>query len=75
MKFAKEGLRTLVVAKKNISEDEVRKILSEVNRINMSNKVDKTEELLDIYNEIEQNFNFIGASAIEDKLQDVINNF
>lgn len=71
LKFAKEGLRTLVIAKKAISEEEITDILSEVKRINMSNKKDKTEEFLNLYNEIEKDFSFIGASAIEDKLQDV----
>jgi len=37
----------------------------------MSNKKDKTDDFLNLYNEIEQDFSFIGASAIEDKLQDV----
>jgi len=71
LKFAKEGLRTLVIAKKTIPKQQVEEILVEVNKINMSNKKDKTEDFLVLYNKIEQGFNFIGASAIEDKLQDV----
>ena len=72
MIFAKEGLRTLCMAKKVISEDEVIMILEEYKKINNSGTLDKTEDLLKFFNKIEKNFKFIGASAIEDKLQDVI---
>jgi len=39
----------------------------------MSVKKDKTEDFLKLYDKIEKDFNFMGATAIEDKLQDVIN--
>jgi magnesium-transporting ATPase (P-type) len=71
MIFAKEGLRTLCMAKKNISSEEVDSILIEFKKINMSNSKDKNEELFKLYTKIEKDFNFVGASAIEDKLQDV----
>jgi hypothetical protein len=61
----------LVIAKKTIPKQQVEEILAEVKKINMSNKKDKAEDFLVLYNQIEQGFNFIGASAIEDKLQDV----
>ena len=73
MIFAKEGLRTLCMAKKTISFEEVQNVLMDIKKINTSMSKDKTEELLKIYNKIEKGFNFVGASAIEDKLQDVIN--
>jgi magnesium-transporting ATPase (P-type) len=72
LNFAKEGLRTLVIAKKTISKEEVEQILAEDKKINLSSKKDKAEDFLKLYNQIEIGFNFIGASAIEDKLQDVI---
>ena len=71
MKFAKEGLRTLVIAKKQISEKEVELYVEENRKINMSTKTDKDTDLLDLYNRIEKGFSYIGSSAIEDKLQDV----
>ena len=61
----------MVIAKKTIQKEKVDKILGEVKKINMSTKKDKAEDFLQLYNQIEQGFNFIGASAIEDKLQDV----
>lgn len=45
--------------------------LEEVKKINLSTKKDKTDDFMELYNKIEQGFNFVGASAIEDKLQDV----
>jgi magnesium-transporting ATPase (P-type) len=71
MIFAKEGLRTLCMAKKKISLEELDNILIEFKKINGSNSKEKNEELLILYNKIEKDFNFVGASAIEDKLQDV----
>ena len=71
MKFAKEGLRTLVIAKKQISDKEVELYVEENRKINMSTKTDKDTDLLDLYNRIEKGFSYIGSSAIEDKLQDV----
>lgn len=73
MIFAKEGLRTLCMAKKIISKEESDNYLSEFKKINTSNSKDKNEELFKLYTKIEKGFNFIGASAIEDKLQDVKN--
>jgi magnesium-transporting ATPase (P-type) len=72
MIFAKEGLRTLCMAKKTISSEEVLNILTDIKKINTTMSKDKNEELLKIYNRIEKGLNFVGASAIEDKLQDVI---
>ena len=71
MIFAKEGLRTLCMAKKKISLEELDNILIEFKKINGSNSKEKNEELLILYTKIEKDFNFVGASAIEDKLQDV----
>jgi magnesium-transporting ATPase (P-type) len=71
MIFAKEGLRTLCMAKKKISLEELDRIMIEFTKINGSNSKQKNEELMKLYNSIEKDFNFIGASAIEDKLQDV----
>ena len=71
MIFAKEGLRTLCMAKKKIEKEEVDDLLTEFKKINTSSSKEKNEELLKLFTKIEKGFNFIGASAIEDKLQDV----
>ena len=71
MIFAKEGLRTLCMAKKKIPFEEVQVYLNEIKKINSSASKDKDEKLMILYKKIEQNFFFVGASAIEDKLQDV----
>lgn len=68
-KFASEGLRTLCLAKKDIDEaffESWKAILHEA-----STSLDNREEKVDAcYEEIEQNLILIGATAIEDKLQD-----
>lgn len=45
--------------------------MAEANKINMSSKKDKADDFLNLYNQVEKGFKFIGVSAIEDKLQDV----
>ncbi|TRY55627.1 hypothetical protein DNTS_008832 [Danionella cerebrum] len=67
--FAGEGLRTLVLAYKNIDED----YFSEWKQRHHESSValeDREEKLDELYEEIEKNMMLIGATAIEDKLQD-----
>ena len=45
MIFAKEGLRTLCMAKKKITSEEVESIMTEFKKINSSNSKEKDEEL------------------------------
>jgi magnesium-transporting ATPase (P-type) len=71
MIFAKEGLRTLCMAKKKIEPEEVESIMTEFKKVNSSNSKEKDQELINLFTKIEKDFKFIGASAIEDKLQDV----
>lgn len=68
-RFAGEGLRTLCLAKKEISEDsfQVFKRRLHLASIALEAREDKVNA---IYEEIEQNLVLIGATAIEDKLQD-----
>lgn len=72
-KFAKEGLRTLCMAKKKIPLEEVLNLLMEIKNINSSPIKNKDEELIRLYAKAEKGLNFIGSSAIEDKLQEVKN--
>ena len=65
--LSKEGLRVLVMAKKILNENHFVKILKNYESLNNSNNEKGLNEL---YNIVEKNLNFVGCSAIEDKLQD-----
>ncbi|KAK3604439.1 hypothetical protein CHS0354_013839 [Potamilus streckersoni] len=67
--FAQEGLRTLNLAFKDIAEKEWEawQIKHHEASISLENR---DEKLSAVYEEIEKNLNLIGATAIEDKLQD-----
>jgi len=67
--FAREGLRTLVVAKKPLTKEEFttwKKSLDEAN----ASLANREEKVADVYEDIEKDLQLIGATAIEDKLQD-----
>ncbi|XP_013785389.1 phospholipid-transporting ATPase ID-like [Limulus polyphemus] len=68
-KFASEGLRTLCLAVKDLDEDYFEEWKERFNEAatSMDNREDKVNS---VYEEIEKNLNLIGATAIEDKLQD-----
>ncbi|KAK2026044.1 phospholipid-translocating P-type ATPase [Colletotrichum zoysiae] len=67
--FATEGLRTLLFAQKFISEQDYRtwKRTFDDAATSLTNRQEKIEAAAEI---IEQSFNLVGASAIEDKLQE-----
>ncbi|NWU72234.1 AT8B3 ATPase, partial [Pterocles burchelli] len=68
-RFAEETLRTLCLASKEVSEVEY----SEWSRRHREASVllqDRARELDKLYEEMEQNLQLLGATAIEDKLQD-----
>ena len=68
-KFASEGLRTLCLAKKDIDPAyfEIWKERLHEASTSLENREEKVDAC---YEEIEQNLVLIGATAIEDKLQD-----
>ncbi|KAL3866130.1 hypothetical protein ACJMK2_043460 [Sinanodonta woodiana] len=67
--FAQEGLRTLNLAYKDIAEKEWE--AWEIKHHEASISLENRDEKLNIlYEEIEKNLTLIGATAIEDKLQD-----
>ncbi|TFK01767.1 protein Mdm4 [Platysternon megacephalum] len=67
--FAGEGLRTLVVAYKNLQEDYFQEWHQRHHEA--STALDGREEKLsELYEEIEKDLMLLGATAIEDKLQD-----
>ena len=67
--FAREGLRTLCIAQKVLSEEEYAKFSKEhdVAAAAISNREEKIEEISDV---IERDLTLIGGTAIEDRLQD-----
>ncbi|XP_032239636.2 phospholipid-transporting ATPase ID isoform X2 [Nematostella vectensis] len=68
-KFAAEGLRTLVLAYKDITPQDYQAWKSKYDKacVAMDNR---EEQVQAVYEEIEKNLILIGATAIEDKLQD-----
>lgn len=69
-KFAVEGLRTLVMAKKEISSQEYKDFASKQIELETSSFKDKEERLFSLYDKYERELDLVGCSAIEDKLQD-----
>ena len=71
--FAKQGLRTLIMGKKIIPNSEFQfwferheEIINDMN----INHLQKQDKLTELFEEIEMNMSYVGCSAIEDKLQD-----
>ncbi|KAL3471806.1 hypothetical protein BJX99DRAFT_236853 [Aspergillus californicus] len=67
--FAREGLRTLCVADRRLSEEEYR-TWSKEHDIAAASLTDRDEKLENVASAIEQDLMLIGGTAIEDKLQD-----
>jgi len=67
-KFASEGLRTLVVGVKDLTERQFEDWKSAHHEAAIA--LENREEKLDaVYDEIERDLDLLGATAIEDKLQ------
>jgi len=67
--FASEGLRTLVLGVKILSEDDTEQWLKDFKEASTSVE-DRDTKLTDVAYEIEKDLHIVGATAIEDKLQD-----
>ncbi|XP_028399052.1 phospholipid-transporting ATPase ID-like [Dendronephthya gigantea] len=67
--FAKSGLRTLVLAEKDITEEYFKDWMGRYHEASTAAD-DRDEKINETYEEIETNMKLIGATAIEDKLQD-----
>ncbi|KAA8643472.1 hypothetical protein EYZ11_001424 [Aspergillus tanneri] len=67
--FAREGLRTLCVADRKLSEEEYRS-WSKEHDIAAASLTEREEKLEQVASEIEQELMLIGGTAIEDRLQD-----
>ncbi|XP_060688382.1 phospholipid-transporting ATPase 11C isoform X2 [Hemiscyllium ocellatum] len=66
---AVDGLRTLCVAYKELTQDEYDQISTQLQEAKMALK-DRDKKLADAYDKIEIDLHLIGATAVEDKLQD-----
>jgi len=71
--FAGEGLRTLLLAEKTISKEEYEKWAEKLNQASLST-VNREEKVSQVEDEIEYDFEIVGATAIEDRLQDEVAN-
>ena len=69
IKFAKNGLRTLMIAYRELSEEEYNSF-NEAFKVAMNNPEEKDNLLKDAYSLVEKDYFLLGATAIEDKLQD-----
>jgi magnesium-transporting ATPase (P-type) len=70
-KYAAIGLRTLLLAKKTISEEEYEEWAAR--RTEAECSLENREKMIDNVNErIEKGMKLVGATAIEDKLQDEV---
>ena len=67
--FAKQGLRTLVLAQRELSQQEYEKFAAELSYQKQENSLDKDEKLFQMYDTMERNLTYVGSTAIEDKLQ------
>lgn len=68
--FAIQGLRTLVMGRRKLSNSDFENIMSGIRKIQSSESRNKDEQYTEIYVKYEKDLEFLGASAIEDKLQD-----
>ena len=67
-KFAGEGLRTLCLGVKDLTQPEFDK-WREDHHTAATAMVDREQKLNDAYDQIEKDLSLVGATAIEDKLQ------
>ncbi|XP_055475247.1 phospholipid-transporting ATPase IK-like, partial [Psammomys obesus] len=67
--FAEQTLRTLCLAYKEVTEDTYKEWESEHQEASLLME-NRAQALQQVYNKMEQNLKLLGATAIEDKLQD-----
>ena len=69
--FNSQGFRTLFVGMKLLSEKEYEQFNQEINKANIALN-DRDKLINKIYDKIEKNFYILGATIVEDKLQDEV---
>ncbi|KAK9105504.1 hypothetical protein Scep_022348 [Stephania cephalantha] len=70
--YADEGLRTLVAAYRELDEEEYNEFNEEFNEAKNSVSADRDVIIDEVANKIERDLILLGATAVEDKLQDGI---
>jgi phospholipid-transporting ATPase len=68
--FAVDGLRTLVVGQKLLTQDTVEKFMAGYEAAKMMIGPEKDTSLNNLYDSLEKGLEMVGCTAIEDKLQD-----
>ena len=71
-KFAEEGLRTLLISQRQLSELEFRDYKININQAKSKVGPDRDQAIEQAYATLERDLDIIGATAVEDKLQDQI---
>lgn len=69
-KFAVEGLRTLVFSSREIPKNEFDDFMKNYTSVKTSIDPKKEAKLLEMYDKMEHGLDYLGSSAIEDKLQE-----
>jgi phospholipid-transporting ATPase len=69
-KFACDGLRTLVFAKKELSAKEFQDFMDSYTKMKTSVDSNKEKKLNEMFDTMEKGLMYVGSSAIEDKLQE-----
>ncbi|XP_027044475.1 probable phospholipid-transporting ATPase IF [Pocillopora damicornis] len=67
--YAEKGLRTLAVGRRVLSGEEYVVINAKINKAKQA-ILDREEQLARVYDEVERDFHILGATAVEDRLQD-----
>ena len=68
--FAVKGLRTLVMGRKKLSMKQYEDLLESINTMETSDDPKKERKIYQLYDTSEKQLDYVGVSAIEDKLQD-----
>jgi phospholipid-translocating ATPase len=69
--FSKSGLRTMLVAKRTIDWDSFSKITKELHQVRLMSSPENRElRLAQLYKRVESEMDLIGATAVEDSLQE-----
>lgn len=67
--YARSGLRTLLLAEKEIGQDELATFKADFKQASQA-LTKRDEKIGEVADRLERGFNLIGSTAIEDKLQD-----
>ncbi len=70
--FSKQGYRTLIVGMRIFSEAEYDALALELTQVRLSAAPNKNELMIKIENKIEKEIYCLGATIVEDKLQDLV---